>query len=349
MTVGRLTGDCDRRAVGPSALLRGGAALAAIALGALLLVGEPVAALAGLVLVGLGVANGVPLLFSAAGRAARDAPARRSPRSARWARSASSSGRRSSASSPTRRPAAALATIVRRRPRPSSSLGGRRTAGARRPHARRVGAADERRLPLCDLDGVLVDSGDSVERDLARLGRRAGPRPRPVERASHGVPTREVIAASRRTGPRRARPPRVEALHAATAAIALPGAAELLATARPPRSPSSPRRSARSPPGSRAAGLPQPAVLVTADDVRRGKPAPDPYLVGRRTRSASTADCLVFEDAPAGVQAGRAAGTTVWAVTTTTFRRPELDGAARVGADLAEPPSRCRRACGGPR
>ena len=68
MTVGRVVGDRINERIGPVALLRGGALLTGVPLGALLLIGHPVAALAGLFLVGLGVANGVPLMFSAAGR-----------------------------------------------------------------------------------------------------------------------------------------------------------------------------------------------------------------------------------------------------------------------------------------
>ena len=68
MTIGRLTGDALNRWLGPTRLLRAGSALAALALGTLLVVADPVVALAGFVLVGVGVANGVPLLFSAAGR-----------------------------------------------------------------------------------------------------------------------------------------------------------------------------------------------------------------------------------------------------------------------------------------
>ena len=67
MTVARLTGDWINERLGPTRLLRGGSALAAIALGTLLLLADPIVALAGLALVGAGVANGVPLLFSAAG------------------------------------------------------------------------------------------------------------------------------------------------------------------------------------------------------------------------------------------------------------------------------------------
>jgi fucose permease len=67
MTIARVTGDRINERIGPTRLLRGGSALAAISLGTLLVLADPIAALAGLVLVGIGVANGVPLLFSAAG------------------------------------------------------------------------------------------------------------------------------------------------------------------------------------------------------------------------------------------------------------------------------------------
>jgi fucose permease len=67
MTVGRVTGDALNRRFGATALLQGGSAVAALALGAALLAGDPAAALVGWALVGIGVANGVPLLFSAAG------------------------------------------------------------------------------------------------------------------------------------------------------------------------------------------------------------------------------------------------------------------------------------------
>jgi len=69
MTVGRVFGDAINHRIGPARLMRGGSALAGLALGALLLIGAPGVALAGFFLVGLGVANGVPLVFSAAGHA----------------------------------------------------------------------------------------------------------------------------------------------------------------------------------------------------------------------------------------------------------------------------------------
>lgn len=63
-----------------------------------------------------------------------------------------------------------------------------------------------------------------------------------------------------------------------------------------------------------AAGLPQPKVFVTAEQVTRGKPEPDAYLLGARLLGLAPADCAVVEDAPAGVLSGLAAGCRVIAV-----------------------------------
>jgi fucose permease len=68
MTTGRVVGDRVNARIGPVALLRWGALLTAAPLAAMLLIGAPAAALAGLFAIGLGVSNGVPLMFSAAGR-----------------------------------------------------------------------------------------------------------------------------------------------------------------------------------------------------------------------------------------------------------------------------------------
>ncbi|MBH0109596.1 HAD-IA family hydrolase [Salinibacterium sp. NG22] len=57
-----------------------------------------------------------------------------------------------------------------------------------------------------------------------------------------------------------------------------------------------------------AAGIEQPESFVTADDVTHGKPAPDPYLRGAELLGLHPSDCVVFEDAPAGIAAARAAG-----------------------------------------
>ncbi|HKH16984.1 MAG TPA: MFS transporter, partial [Solirubrobacteraceae bacterium] len=68
MTAGRVVGDWVNHRIGAVALLRWGALLTGVPLGVMLLIGQPAAALTGLFLVGLGVSNGVPLMFSAAGR-----------------------------------------------------------------------------------------------------------------------------------------------------------------------------------------------------------------------------------------------------------------------------------------
>ncbi len=70
-----------------------------------------------------------------------------------------------------------------------------------------------------------------------------------------------------------------------------------------------------------AAGIPLPAVIVTADDVTRGKPAPDGYKLGAERLGFDPADCLVFEDVPAGILAGEGAGAHV-AVMTATHHHP---------------------------
>jgi sugar-phosphatase len=61
----------------------------------------------------------------------------------------------------------------------------------------------------------------------------------------------------------------------------------------------------------RAVGLPVPAVMITAEDVQRGKPDPQGFLLGAQRLGVIIGECLVFEDSPAGVAAARAAGADV--------------------------------------
>jgi sugar-phosphatase len=77
-----------------------------------------------------------------------------------------------------------------------------------------------------------------------------------------------------------------------------------------------------------AAGLPMPDVLVAAEDVERGKPAPDPFLLGARKLGVAPGDCLVFEDTLAGLQSARAAGMASIVVTTTHAHPLETDVSA---------------------
>jgi sugar-phosphatase len=71
-----------------------------------------------------------------------------------------------------------------------------------------------------------------------------------------------------------------------------------------------------------SAGITPPAVLVTAEDVDRGKPDPACYLLGAERLGRPPADCTVVEDAPAGIAAAHAAGMTVVGLTTT---HPRVD------------------------
>jgi sugar-phosphatase len=188
------------------------------------------------------------------------------------------------------------------------------------------------RYVLSDLDGVLVDSGAEVERVWREWAVERGIDPDLVARESHGVPSPGVLD---RVAPHLKTPEeidRIERLHAATGGRALPGARELLDRADAVVTSCSPELARAR---FEAAGLTPPAVLITSDRTERGKPHPDPYLAGAAALGADPADCLVIEDAPAGIAAARAAGMTVWAVTT-THTAEELEEADRVLLDAVE-------------
>ena len=115
--------------------------------------------------------------------------------------------------------------------------------------------------------------------------------------------------------------------------VAFPGAADVLALPRVAIATSCTLPLARA--RLRAAGLRRAGGARRADQVARGKPAPDPYLLAAERLGVEPADCLVLEDAPSGVAAGRAAGMAVWAVTT-THERSALSGADRVAVRLVD-------------
>ncbi|KAI9001364.1 phosphatase [Trametes punicea] len=76
----------------------------------------------------------------------------------------------------------------------------------------------------------------------------------------------------------------------------------------------------------KAAGIPVPDVFVVSEDVERGKPEPDPYLLGAKRCGVDPGRCLVVEDAPAGVRSGRAAGCKTLALIT-SHTREQIDEA----------------------
>lgn len=89
-----------------------------------------------------------------------------------------------------------------------------------------------------------------------------------------------------------------------------------------------------------AAGIPAPAVLVTAEDVLNGKPSPEGYLLAAKKLGIDAVDCLIFEDAPVGIHAAESTGAAVMVVTATHSHpvdtsHPSIQGyrTLRVGID----------------
>lgn len=194
---------------------------------------------------------------------------------------------------------------------------------------------------LFDLDGVLVDAKPMVERLWSRFAARHRLDFRALLADLHGRRMVDTISlALPDLAPeglaREIKLIEDEEIGVSSSVAAIPGAIELtsslsgvpwaVATSCTP-----PVANAR----IGAAGLPQPPVLVTADDVERGKPAPDPYLLAARRLGVGPEACVVVEDAPAGLHAGRAAGAVTIAVTT-SFPRSGLPPADYVVASVAE-------------
>jgi sugar-phosphatase len=176
---------------------------------------------------------------------------------------------------------------------------------------------------IFDMDGVVIDSGDVYARHWRIWGAQHGydydrdiahvhPGRPPVETVRIVAPHLDAVAESEAFN---------EALDedGVDDAIApMPGAPRLLGALPAGRwaiATSAFRMIARH--WLAHAGLPEPSALVTVDDIENGKPAPDPYLRAAELLGVDPARCLVVEDAPAGISAGKAAGATVLAVLTT--------------------------------
>ena len=173
---------------------------------------------------------------------------------------------------------------------------------------------------LFDLDGVLVDSTPAVARVWADWARKHGFDPDEVVRSAHGKPSIATIRELLPGADHEAENREVERceIEDVDGVIPLPGAMELLQSLPPERwaivtSCTRPLADVR----IGAAGLPKPKHLVTANDVLRGKPDPEPYLKGAQILGVAAGDCLVLEDAPAGIRAGKASGARVVALRTT--------------------------------
>jgi mannitol-1-/sugar-/sorbitol-6-phosphatase len=173
---------------------------------------------------------------------------------------------------------------------------------------------------LFDLDGVLVDSTRSVERQWRAWAREQGIDGDKVMAVAHGVRTIEVIRAVAPHLDAEAEVRKLESREAddRDGVIAMPGAVELVHAIPADRwcvvtSGTRLLASAR----LRLFGIPAPKFMITADDVANGKPHPEPYLKGAELLGVSPEECLVIEDAPAGIQSAHAGGMKVIALAST--------------------------------
>jgi sugar-phosphatase len=194
---------------------------------------------------------------------------------------------------------------------------------------------------LFDIDGTLIDSAAAVERVWHQVAAEFGVEPSAVLRGCHGRRDVDVVSEFFRPEDADAAVARVEELDLETVhgVIAVGGARALLRSLDPDRwaAVTSGRRALMTA-RLRAAGLPVPRVLVGADDVPAGKPDPSGFVMAAEALGVPPAECVVVEDSPAGVAAGRAAGALVVAVTT-THPADALAAADLVITDLAGLPA----------
>jgi sugar-phosphatase len=174
---------------------------------------------------------------------------------------------------------------------------------------------------LFDMDGVLVDSTPAVARVWTSWALAHGLIPEEVVRKAHGRPSIETVRELLPNGNHEAENRELERMEIEDIGdvMALPGALELLRSVSQQRwaiVTSATRALAEV--RLRAAGLPVSQHLVTASDLRHGKPRPDPYLKGAEVLGMAPEKCIVVEDAPSGVRSGKAAGARVLALRTTT-------------------------------
>jgi len=191
---------------------------------------------------------------------------------------------------------------------------------------------------LFDLDGVLCDSTKAVDREWRDWAARKGVDGDAIMAIAHGVRTVEVI---RQVAPHldveaEAALIENEEAHDQRGVEVMPGAlalvnsipdgkwgvvtsgSRLLATNR-----------------LRHCGLPVPDAMVTADDVAHGKPHPEPYLRGAEQLRVPPTECLVIEDAPAGIESACAGGMKVIGITS-TYDAHVIKSADAVVASLAQ-------------
>ena len=174
---------------------------------------------------------------------------------------------------------------------------------------------------LFDLDGVLIDSTPAVARVWRAWAIEHGFDPVEVVARAHGRPSLTTVSEYLPNSDHELENREVERreIEDVVGVVPLPGTLVLLASLPTDRwtiVTSCTRRLAEV--RIRAAGLPLPQKMITSNDILHGKPHPDPYLKGAAILGFPPADCIVLEDAPAGIRSGKAAGARVIAFKTTS-------------------------------
>ena len=168
---------------------------------------------------------------------------------------------------------------------------------------------------LFDMDGTLLDSSAAVDRVWAAWAKRHGVDARTLLATVHGVRSEDTIRRFAGAGVDVAKEIQwiLEAeIRDVDGVVALPGIHAFIDALEPGTwaiVTSAPRALAEV--RLRAVNLPIPEVMITGEDVQRGKPDPQGFLLGAQRLGVSIGECLVFEDSPAGVAAAKAAGAHV--------------------------------------
>jgi sugar-phosphatase len=184
---------------------------------------------------------------------------------------------------------------------------------------------------LFDLDGVLIDSTPAVARVWRQWAIEHDFNPEEVVSRAHGRPSLTTVREYLPNADHQAENREVERreIEDLVGIVPLPGALELLASLPENRwtivtSCTRALATVR----IKAAGLPLPQKMITSNDIQHGKPNPEPFLKGAAVLGFPAGECVVFEDVPAGVRAGKSAGARVIAFTSTVQSVPLKEAGA---------------------